>query len=188
MGSGSFLVTGKGARQRRVLLGVSARRELLRYLGYHPGEGKLFIGQGGEELTYYGLKEMFNRLRRETGIEHLHAHVCRHTFATLAHRNGMRGAALQELLGHTRFEVTRKYYLDVSDEDLAAEHARSAPLDHLPVGDRLSGSGGRNAASKLPEARLLHKEVGRTSIAEAARKYRVSETTIRRRLVLAGLA
>ncbi|MGI8588314.1 MAG: tyrosine-type recombinase/integrase [Chloroflexia bacterium] len=133
---GVFTVTGKGAKKRAVVIGTFARRELRRYLqarGKQAARGAaLFLGRDGAPLTYYGLKELFNRLKNRAGISiQGGAHLCRHTFATKAHRNGMRGSTLQELLGHTKFDTTRRYYLDISKEDLAAEHEQCGPLDNM---------------------------------------------------------
>ena len=130
LNEGAFTVNGKGSKSRTVVIGHVARRELWTYLTRFRLEietqyQELFISQSRTPLTYNGLKEVFRTLRQISGITRIsvRAHICRHTAATLMHRNGMRGATLQEVLGHTKFDTTRRYYLDIAKNDLIAEHA-----------------------------------------------------------------
>jgi site-specific recombinase XerD len=185
---GVFTVRGKGGKVRPVVIGGFARRELWAYLTKyrrHKGveEPALLLSQLGTPLTYAGLRQLFRRLQKLTGITRVQvkAHTCRHTFATKAHRNGMRGATLQEMLGHTKFDTTRRYYLDVSTEDLAAEHALYGPLDNM-AGDlrgRSTHLRAREVASQLPDAKTLEREVQASSYRAVARKYGTTDTTIR---------
>jgi integrase/recombinase XerC len=190
---GVFNVVGKGNKVRAVVVGSFARRELWSYLANFrlkvaAEELALFVTRTGTPLTYDGLKLIFQRLRELTGITRIgvHAHICRHTFATKAHRNGMRGVVLQEALGHSAFEVTRRYYLDVSIEDLKEEHRLYGPLDNMPTllrDQRVKLPG----TPEIPPADTLMREVRASNFRAVARKYGVSDTAIRKRLVKAGL-
>jgi site-specific recombinase XerD len=190
---GIFTVTGKGQKVRTVVIGHFARRELWAYLSRHrlqmgPGEKALFLAQGGSPLSYNGLRLMFQRLRELTGITRVgvHAHICRHTAATKMYRNGMKGATLQEILGHSKFDTTRRYYLAVSTEDLKNEHELYGPLDQM--GDTLKARTGKLPnAPQIPDAASLAREVARSNYRAVARRYGVSDTAIRKRLKKAGL-
>ncbi len=197
-GEGLFTVRGKRNRERQVVVGNFARRELWAYL--HRFRLKmstpfqeLWVSHQGAPLTYAGLRLVFTRLSKLSGITRVpvHPHVCRHTFATQAHRNGMRGATLQEALGHEQFDTTRRYYLNISKEDLLAEHAKYGPLDHLRHELHLedgSGTRSKNAVPKeLPPAEVLAREVAQSNYRAVARKYQMSDMGVRKRLKKAGL-
>jgi hypothetical protein len=197
-----FTVTGKGGKIRDVVIGSFARHELWVYLRDYRGKitnhDALFVAQGGSPLTYSGLAQIFKRIRRNSGIDvRVHAHKCRHSFATLAHANGMRGATLQAVLGHSGFDVTRRFYLDIPKEALAQEHEKYGPLDNLrgdikptPTkackAEKVLNENGRWVPS-LPDAKTLLKEVQASNYRRVARKYGVSDTTVRNKLTQAGL-
>jgi integrase/recombinase XerC len=192
---GLFTVRGKGDKQRYVVTGNFARRELWCYLTnfrlkMETPDAALFVTRLGARLTYNGLARVFRDLRRLSGIQRVsvRAHVCRHTFATVAHRNGMKAATLQEALGHTDFNTTRRFYLDIAPEDIAAEHALYGPLDNMvKKGMGFQGNKGAMPSPELPPADVLLSEVTRTNYRAVARKYGCSDTAIRKRLKKAGL-
>jgi hypothetical protein len=98
----------------------------------------------------------------------------------------MRGVVLQETLGHSAFDTTRRYYLDVSTEDLKQEHKLYGPLDNM--GDILKEQRGKlGQTPEIPPADVLAQEVKSTTYSAVARKYGVSDTSIRKRLKKAGL-
>lgn len=56
-------------------------------------------------------------------------HVLRRTFATLLNENGANMAAIQELLGHTSIETTRKY-VGVSSSFRKAEIRKLSAIEN----------------------------------------------------------
>jgi integrase/recombinase XerD len=188
---GTFEVVGKGGKRRTVAIGAYARRELWAFMTHHrlkldTQEPAVFVSRQGAPLSYYGLKDIFHRLAKLSGITRIpvKAHTCRHTFATKAHRNGMRGATLQTALGHSKFDITRRYYLDIAKEDLAAEHALYGPLDNMD-GQLLAARGALRR--ELPADEVLATEVAEQGYRATGRRYGVSDTAIRKRLRRAGL-
>ena len=200
-----FNVKGKGGKSRPAVIGSFAKREIWAYLTHfrlpmNAMTDALFVTERGKPFSYDGLMNMFRNLRMKSGIERVSVrpHICRHTFATKAHRNGMRGATLQEALGHTMFDTTRRYYLDVSTEGLAEEHGKYGPLDRMSR-EIQSGREAKQEASKpqldekgkfapkLPVAQVLVREVTQSSFLAVARKYGVSDTAVRKRIKKAGL-
>lgn len=61
------------------------------------------------DITKNGIKLMFQRLKRRSGITRIHAHLLRHTFATsyMLHRNNIE--YLRMYLGHEDYSTTRHY-------------------------------------------------------------------------------
>jgi integrase len=75
-----------------------------------PAAEFLFYGHG-RRLTYGGAREIFLKYVRKAGLSHkgYTIHRLRHTFASELLNAGMRLEYLQNLLGHTSVEVTRRY-------------------------------------------------------------------------------
>jgi integrase/recombinase XerC/integrase/recombinase XerD len=73
---------------------------------------------------------MFARLAQESGIERLHAHLCRHTFATRFLLNGGDVFTLQQILGHSTLEMV-KNYVTLASNHVAMQHHKYSPLDRL---------------------------------------------------------
>ncbi|MDP7707502.1 tyrosine-type recombinase/integrase [Mycobacterium sp. TY815] len=77
----------------------------------------IFRGQRGHPLTYWTVRELVKRLRRETGLEGFSPHHLRHTFATDLIRRGTDWHVLQLLLGHSSAQTTMSVYGHLTMED-----------------------------------------------------------------------
>lgn len=105
---GTVRLFGKGRKWRLVPLHEVVRAEVAE-LG-RSSTDPLFMGINGEALGSKILAQTFDRwLPREHGIEGVHAHRLRHTFATeLMHRGaGLR--VIQTLMGHSDVRTTQGY-------------------------------------------------------------------------------
>lgn len=60
-------------------------------------------------LSYSSVNNLFSKIRNDTGIERLHPHLLRHTFATSYIIGGGDLETLRILLGHSSYEVTKTY-------------------------------------------------------------------------------
>ena len=133
---GIIKVLGKGRKERFVPIGSSSQRVLQRYLfRYRPRQADsqneyVFLSTGGKPLTENSLKLMFARLGRRSGVKRLHAHLCRHTFATKFLINGGDVFTLQQILGHSTLEMVR-HYVNLASNHVALQHRRFSPLDRL---------------------------------------------------------
>ncbi|MFC1983008.1 tyrosine-type recombinase/integrase [Chloroflexota bacterium] len=113
MNEGLLKVMGKGRKERIVPMGSNAQRALQRYLfryrpkPLHAGIDNAFLSVLGKPLTENGLKLIFSRLAKRSGVIRLHAHLCRHTFATRFLINGGDVFTLQQILGHSTLEMVR---------------------------------------------------------------------------------
>jgi site-specific recombinase XerD len=76
------------------------------------------------------MKLMFARLGQRSGVQRLHAHLCRHTFATRFLVNGGDVFTLQQILGHSTLEMVRNY-VNLASNDIIINHQRFLPLDRL---------------------------------------------------------
>jgi len=76
-----------------------------------PHKASLFYGQGRHRLTYPAARAMFIKYLDRAGLSHkgYSLHCLRHTCATELLNAGMRLECLQQLLGHSSIEMTRRY-------------------------------------------------------------------------------
>ncbi len=108
-------VTGKGNKQRVVMIGAPARRALtawLRIRSAHatPHEPALFVSARGSRLSRSAIAGGLARWARQRGLGvHLHPHRLRHSFATHLLENSGDLRAVQELLGHAHLSTTQVY-------------------------------------------------------------------------------
>jgi site-specific recombinase XerD len=136
MNDGYLKVVGKGRKERIVPIGRNAQRVLQRYLfryrpePVHPGVDNVFLSVHGEPLTENSIKLVFARLSRRSGVNRLHAHLCRHTFATRYLMNGGDVFTLQRILGHSTLEMV-SHYVNMASNHVIIQHQRFSPLDHL---------------------------------------------------------
>jgi integrase/recombinase XerC/integrase/recombinase XerD len=71
----------------------------------------IFSGHGGRPLSYEASRIVFIKYLRKAGLTHkgYTLHTLRHTFASELLNAGMRLECLQQLLGHSSIEMTRRY-------------------------------------------------------------------------------
>ena len=135
---GFLKVIGKGNKERIVPIGTNAQRALQRYLfRYKPepacmGIDNVFLSTNRRPLTENGIKLMFVRLAKRSGVNRLHAHLCRHTFATKFLINGGDVFTLQQILGHSTLEMVR-HYVNLASNHVAIQHQRFSPMDRLSL-------------------------------------------------------
>ena len=140
---GFVKVLGKGAKERTVPIGQYVRRVLLNYFeNVRPQReaNHLFLSPAGKPVTANAIKLIFARLARKSGVKRLHAHLCRHTFATNYLLNGGDIFSLKEILGHTTFEMVN-HYLHFTSSQITAQHHKYSPMDRLHDGDKGATAG-----------------------------------------------
>ena len=105
-------VIGKGNKERVVPLGDISMQALKQYmLGYILGDCEyIFTSSSGSPLERSVYKKMFCKLCKQSGIERLHPHLLRHTFATNFLLYGKGDIyQLSMILGHTDVRTTEIY-------------------------------------------------------------------------------
>ncbi len=131
---GTVRAFGKGAKERLVPLGRSARKALESYLVRgrpalaRPRSGPaLFLNAQGTRLTRQGCWKILRRHAKRAGLEaEVSPHVLRHSFATHLLAGGADIRSVQELLGHASLATTQ-VYTKVTQERLREVYLRAHP-------------------------------------------------------------
>lgn len=135
---GWLRVKGKGNKERVVPFGRNLQQVLTRYVTTFRPEPTcqpetFLLTLRRESLTGYGIQTIIQRLGPRAEIPGLHAHLLRHTFATnyLLYNCGD-AFRLQQILGHTTLEMTRRY-VHMAGREQALMTTKISPTDRLGV-------------------------------------------------------
>ena len=136
---GYLKVMGKGSKERVVPIGALGQKLLWRYVFHFRPEpinelnNYLFLTIDGKKLEPNAIKLLLKRWGKKAGVPRLHAHLCRHTYATdfLTYNCGD-VFRLQQILGHTTLEMVRKYVHYASAHTLINGNVAS-PVDRMGI-------------------------------------------------------
>ena len=131
LGQNMLLVHGKGQKDRVIPFSPQTAKAVRRYLSKeHSGSEYLIESKSKSCLSANSLLQVVIRIGKAAGIENVHPHKFRHTFATSYLRNGGDPLTLQKLLGHTTLAMTN-HYVAMNADDLSKRHLLASPLAHL---------------------------------------------------------
>ncbi|MCL2200138.1 MAG: tyrosine-type recombinase/integrase [Defluviitaleaceae bacterium] len=125
-------VTGKGRKQRIVPIGQLAVQAVVKYNYRRNASGReqLFFSSRQSPLTPSGIGQLMKRLKAQTGILRLHAHLLRHTFATNYLIYGIGDVyELSRILGHADIKITEGYVQLANYYKLLQNRNRQTYLD-----------------------------------------------------------
>lgn len=125
-------VLGKGALERSVPYSPRTAQALWRYLATRPNaepNDPLFATARNKHIDRCQLGKFLKKLGERAGVENVHPHRFRHTFAIQLLRNGADPYTLQKLLGHSTLDMVKKY-LALAQIDLDKAHKRASPVDN----------------------------------------------------------
>lgn len=131
--SNKIKVLGKGNKERSVPISSRTAQALWRYIAQRDqqrGLDPVFITSSGAALSRRDLYHRLNEIGKRAGIQNVHPHRFRHTFAIMYLRNGGDVYTLQAILGHTTLEMVR-HYARIAQTDLETAHRRASPVDNL---------------------------------------------------------
>jgi len=130
----SVKVLGKGKKWRVVYFGNVTRKELIQWL---RKRNRLFKGseylfpstKEGVRLLPSSVTAMFRDVGWIVLKKKVYSHLLRHSWASINAINGMPGPLLQHSLGHTSFEMTRRYLTLVDGKELADYYKNNSIVD-----------------------------------------------------------
>jgi site-specific recombinase XerD len=141
---GTIYIMGKGAKERKLLLGQRGYHYLCAYLDHWRGEPergsigggeeRLILSDDGAPLSEQTVTKMFARLKQRSGItdKRVSAHTCRHWYAIRFLLKGGKLFALQRHLGHETLEMV-KIYAHITDQDAEEEKRKYSPADDVAL-------------------------------------------------------
>ncbi|OGO66617.1 MAG: hypothetical protein A2030_11975 [Chloroflexi bacterium RBG_19FT_COMBO_50_10] len=129
--TGEILIRhGKGGKSRTIFFGKITRRAVRAYINSCTDFcDALWITGGGEQLTYFGLREIVRRRAKRAKIKTPSLHSFRRAFAINMLRAGVDVFSLQKLMGHADLQVLHRY-LAQSLDDIAHAHRIGSPVDN----------------------------------------------------------
>ncbi len=111
-------VYGKGGKYRIIPLCPKLKSMLYRYCVIYRSfissecipDQNLFVKIGSQEyINKSTINQLFRRIKNTTGIDRLHPHLLRHTFATSYIMGGGNLEFLRLIMGHSDYNITRRY-------------------------------------------------------------------------------
>lgn len=108
---------GKGNKERITYINEIALSHLRKYILSKDAGKALFCNKNGERLEAGGVRFILNGIGKRAGVENVHPHRFRRTFATRLASRGMSIQEVQRLLGHSDISTTMRY-VSVNDEQV----------------------------------------------------------------------
>jgi site-specific recombinase XerD len=134
----TFIVQGKGSRQRLALLPDERSLEAMRlYISRRKamelGHDALFVNFAGKQISTQGISRLLAETATAAEVsQRVTPHMIRHTVATLLLRFGADIRIVQEVLGHASIATTQRY-THVSKEHLFSVLRAQHPSHHLKI-------------------------------------------------------
>lgn len=141
----TFLILGKGDKERVGYLNSSTKDALLKYIEVRKNikaknrknEKYLFLSNKREKIHTTTLERAIKKAYKKIGIDYnlYSVHTLRHTCATIMYRTGVDIKIIQEILGHVQIDTTEIYthLYDKDVEKAMLEH----PLSQFKISDAL---------------------------------------------------
>ena len=130
-------VFGKGGKERLLPISEITAKAIDDYVQKERPSAKscaenIFVTRTNKKLCAYDLYHRISIIGTRAGI-HSNPHRFRHTFAINFLRNGGDIYALQAMLGHTSFEMVKRY-LAIARADIEAAHQKASPVINWGLG------------------------------------------------------
>ena len=134
--NGQITVVGKGAIERSVFMSPKTYKALFKYYSrWRPKVTSeyLFIHEDGTKLTrFYFEHRMQVYVRKANLTKPCTPHVLRYSGALELLRSGCDPYTLQQILGHTTMEMTRRY-LKIANTDIEKNMKTFSPAEQIDI-------------------------------------------------------
>lgn len=100
------------------------------------GSDPVFVDRFGNACNANTIKQVFQKLKKCTGIDRLHPHLLRHTFATNYLVDGGDLETLRLILGHSDLQVT-SMYLHLAQNKRLLQSKHRSHLDYMVNNERI---------------------------------------------------
>ena len=118
------VIHGKGSKERITYTTPVAAKHLIAYLKQRKEDGPaLFYNKDHGPLCAGGIRKALNVIAKRSGVDHVHPHRFRRTFATNLAKRGMDIQEIQRLLGHSNINTTM-VYVRTDDSKVQASYKR----------------------------------------------------------------
>jgi site-specific recombinase XerD len=132
----SVRVVGKGRKIRDAVFGAKTARALDRYVRRARTRHRdadspaLWLGHAGP-MTDNGIYQAILERAKRAGLEGIHPHQFRHTWAHLLSSEGMPESQLMHLAGWSSTQMAQRYGASAVGERARATYRRMSPVDRL---------------------------------------------------------
>lgn len=121
-----IIIHGKGGKDRVVPFSVRACKHLQDYL-QNRQECSVYLfcrtkQPYDKEPSKAMINDIFSKIRKRANIDNLTIHSIRRWTATRMEECGADASVIQDILGHTSFSTTKKYYLNRNIKRLSQVH------------------------------------------------------------------
>ena len=125
--------------------------------------GMLFLTAAAEPMASDNtVRVILRRIAEQLGLERVHPHRFRHTFATWAIQSGAREIDVQMLLGHSDLAMVQRYSRTYTSEQAVRANAALSPVGQLAStqdGVSARASNGRSAEDRAPDLSFRRKDL-----------------------------
>lgn len=119
---GTGTVVGKGSKERRFYFDNDTVQAVAHYLESRTDTiPALFLSERGTRLSQRAIQDTLARWCRTLGLNRFHVHQLRHSFATRLANANIDALVLRDLMGHSRFETTTRYFR-LAEENKAQQY------------------------------------------------------------------